>query len=114
MLEDWKAAKGEYPDAFRNKPELFPWLSWYLDAWEDLGDSRKYDQGYPLHVPVSEILSYCELLRIEWDDVRADLLYFCSKLDEVYCGYIGSKDEEKTEFIQETRERLSEASNGDS
>ena len=113
MLDDWKAAKGEYPAAFRNKPDVFPWLLWYLDAWDDLDHSRKYDQGYPLHIPVSEILAYCTLFRIEYDDVRADLLYFCARLDEVYCGYIGSKEEEKAEFIRETRERLSEATDGD-
>ncbi len=113
MLKDWKAAKGEYPAAFRDKPELYPWLRWYLDTWDELGPSRDYDQGFPLSIKVSEILSYCELFRIEWDDVRSDLFYFCGRLDEVYCGWASSKEEEKEQYIREWRERLKEAEDGD-
>lgn len=106
MLEDWKAARGEYPAAFLDVPPLYSWLSWYLEAFYDLGNSRRTDQGYPQPIPVSEIESYCRFFDIDDDEVRADLFYFTGKLDEAYCGYQCSKDEEKAAFLADMRKQL--------
>jgi hypothetical protein len=113
MLEQWKAAKGEYPADFQNSPEVYPWLRWYLAAWDDLGRSRPVGYGIG-PIPASEILAYCNLLQIEWQDVRDELFYFCGVLDDVYVPWAQkTKDEEKEEFLCEQREKLKEAGYGD-
>jgi hypothetical protein len=108
-LEQWKAAKSEYPAAFLEKPGLYPWLKWYLETWDELGRSRKTDQGYPRPIHVEAILDYCELFHLDWPEVREELFYFCGVLDGIYCEWSGKKDEEKEQYIREERDKLKES-----
>lgn len=105
-MEQWKQARGTYPAAYLDSPEVYPWLKWYMDAWDDLSRSRQCGGMGPGPIPASEILAYCTLMGIEWQEVREALFYFCGALDNIYVGWANSKDEEKDAFILKQREHL--------
>lgn len=102
-----------YPAAFRNGPEIYSWLQWHMDTWDELGRYRQAGMGAG-PIPASEILAYCDLTGITWQEVKDELLYVCGILDDVYVPWANkSKDEEKEAFVKEQREKLRERGYGD-
>ena len=64
-----------------------------MSAFKNLSSSRAVGFGIGA-IPVSEILAYCELFRIDGEDEREDMLYYVSELDMEYLGHV-NKDAPK-------------------
>ncbi|MCL2760768.1 MAG: hypothetical protein FWD70_03865 [Desulfuromonadales bacterium] len=104
-LEDWKAIKGEYPEAFRNEPQLSSYLQWVFNCWVDMGRSRGYDQGIPLPIPIGVISQFCDFFKINDPEIKESLFYFCGELDDLFCGYYGSEEKERSSYLESVKEK---------
>lgn len=52
MIEQSLRGHGKLPDPIMNAPELFPWLSPYYDAFEELVGERRFDGMTGEHSPI--------------------------------------------------------------
>lgn len=72
------------PQALRDRPVLDRVQSYYMDAFQTITDSRRYTYGQPVPIPLSEILSYCQLFYIDSLTEREQLVKVVQALDNTY------------------------------
>jgi len=83
------AADGVEPQALKDRPTLRPELAYYQEVFEELSESRHYSAaGTPLPIPVSEIVSYCELFRVDSLVEREELFRAVRVLDRQFVKQI--------------------------
>lgn len=56
-----------------------------MEAFDRLSGSRRYTMGSPVNIPLSEILAYLELFRIEHG--RDDFVFMIQGMDATYLGW---------------------------
>ena len=64
---------------------------YYYDAYRAVSRSRSMSMAGPLPIPVSEILSYCILFKIDNLTERERIFRFVTRLDEAYLEHVESK-----------------------
>lgn len=84
---------GAPPPALASRPEIWPWLGAYLEAFEVLCGSRGVGLGGPLPIPLSEIESYCRLTGWHDPDEVAELIALVAALDAVYLDAMARRRE---------------------
>lgn len=73
------------PKALRDRPVLPPDLAFYKRLFTELSDSRSYTQhGQPLPIPISELVSYCEMFGIKQLSERQTFFRVIRALDRAY------------------------------
>lgn len=72
------------PQALRDRPVLDKVQAYYMDAFQVITDSRRYTYGQPIPIPLSEILSYCQLFYIDSLLEREQLVRVVQALDNTY------------------------------
>lgn len=82
---------GKTPPALRNMPELDLRQTYFFNAYQYLGGSRRASMAGALPIPISEILAYCELFKIDDVDHRELLTDRITFLDGVYLEIAAEK-----------------------
>ena len=65
-------------------PEVDTYSRPFWEAWEALSSRRQRTQVGPQAIPISEILAYCDLRRIDDPDEREDMYHMIGMLDGLY------------------------------
>ena len=65
---------------------------YYYSVYQDISGSRNVSMAGALPIPVSEILAYCELFKIQTLHERAQAFRFVSTLDIAYLTHISKKN----------------------
>lgn len=65
-------------------PEVDPEFLIFWEGWEALSHRRQRNSSGPQAIPVSEILAYCTIRRIDDPDEREDMYYLITLLDGIY------------------------------
>lgn len=88
---------GNVPGALQERPVLEPHLWYYRDIYGELAGSRSHSaNGDPLPIPVSEILAYCTLFRIDGTEERETLCTMVRALDRAFLEHIREKSKKDT------------------
>lgn len=82
---------GVVPKALLSRPTLDLRQVWYYNAYQAMSRSRNAGAAGALPIPVSEILSYCELFYIAQLEERARLFRYVNRLDEAYLDHAAEK-----------------------
>lgn len=56
------------PEWRDDAPEVPPWLTFYLNAWQEVSTDRAYTFGTPLPIPYSRIRGYANDYGIRGED----------------------------------------------
>ena len=70
--------------ALDNRPQLTFRQNYFAQIYRELSSSRKYEQGHPLGIPVSEIQPYCALFQIDDPDAVAELMLYIANMDRTF------------------------------
>lgn len=84
------------PRALAERPEMDFRQAYYYSAYQSLAKSRRAGMNGPLAIPVSEILSYCELFYIAKLNERERLFRYVNSLDSAYLDYVAEKLKSKS------------------
>jgi hypothetical protein len=85
-------ARGGDPPALRNRVRLSPVESYFRDVFRALSRSRTItEKGFPRPLPISEILSYCQLFHIDRLDARETLLTYVQEQDAKYIEVVSQQ-----------------------
>ena len=83
LNEIWSTT-GLQPNPLKVKPELEGADAEVYTVFRQLSSARIYTEGGPQPIPVSELLAYCELMRIRELDQRQALLQIVQTLDATF------------------------------
>lgn len=74
------------------RPVLDSYEYYLYSFYQDLSASRSASMAGPLPIPVSEILAYCELFKIQTIHERAQVFRSVTSLDNVYLTHVSKKN----------------------
>lgn len=80
LMQMWQAT-GRQPTALRGKPELSADDAEMYSVFRQLSSARSYTEVGPQPIPVSEVLAYCEMMRLRDLDLRQAVLQIVQTLD---------------------------------
>ncbi|WP_244388284.1 phage tail assembly chaperone [Pyramidobacter piscolens] len=89
------ADEGTDVKALRDKPVLYPELEYVWNAFATLSGCRQFSIVGAGAIPVSEVLAYCDLMKIGDVEERSDILYLIQAMDNVFLSEI-NKTKSKT------------------
>jgi hypothetical protein len=85
-------AEGLDPPALRNRPKLSAYESYFREVFDELTDSRPHTKnGYPMPIPMSEILSYFEMFQIKSLSARETALKLVRAMDRVHIRVVSDQ-----------------------
>ena len=76
---------GKTPDALAKMPKLLFHQGYYFDIFQTLSEWRREGPtGGASRLTLADIVSYCDLMKIESLEARQTILYHIKRLDRIY------------------------------
>lgn len=104
-----REAKGLSVPALDNRPELFPWLRFYYDAFMMLNRSRGYiSTGFDImasNISQQDIEIYINRKGIVGEERISDFYFYIQTLDDVYISHSRNESKKKSEKAKKDKDK---------
>lgn len=90
---------GFTPKSLLSRPTLDTHQAYHYSIYQDISGSRAISPAGAMPIPVTEILAYCDLFKIDTLHERAQIFRYVTQMDSAYLAHVASKTSKPTKAV---------------